>query len=352
MTTTPSLPRSIIPSASQLRILDQRRLPAETTYLDCTTTDSVIDAIKTLAVRGAPAIGLAAAYGLLLGRTAGQGPDETLSQFEAAASALIAARPTAVNLAWAVEHMMTCVRHEHRNAFPEGWADRLKAEADQLFDADRQACLMMGKIGAELIPHGGRVLTHCNAGSLAVSEFGTALAPIYAAHAGGNPVHVFVDETRPLLQGSRLTAFELMAHEVPCTLITDNMAAHVMATHQVDLVIVGADRVAANGDAANKIGTLGVAVLAKHFKIPFYVVCPYSTVDLRTPRGADIEIEERAPSEVREVYGVHVAPRDVNVFNPAFDVTPAELISGIITERGLITGNLSEGLAQQNEVIR
>ena len=349
MTTTPSLPRSIIPSASQLRILDQRRLPAETTYLDCATTDSVIDAIKTLAVRGAPAIGLAAAHGLLLGRTAGQGPDEALSQFEAAASALIAARPTAVNLAWAVEHMMTCVRHEHRNAFREGWANRLKAVADQLFDADRQACLTMGKIGAELIPHGGRVLTHCNAGSLAVSEFGTALAPIYAAHAGGNPVHVFVDETRPLLQGSRLTAFELMAHEVPCTLITDNMAAHVMATHQVDLVIVGADRVAANGDAANKIGTLGVAVLAKHFKIPFYVVCPYSTVDLRTPRGADIEIEERAPSEVREVYGVQVAPRDVNVFNPAFDVTPAELISGIITERGLISGNLSEGLAQQNE---
>ena len=349
MTTTPSLPRSIIPSASQLRILDQRRLPAETTYLDCTTTDSVIDAIKTLAVRGAPAIGLSAAYGLLLGRTAGQSPDDTLSQFEAAASALIAARPTAVNLAWAVEHMMTCVLHEHRNAFREGWADRLKHEADQLFDADRQACLTMGKIGARLIPHGGRILTHCNAGSLAVSEFGTALAPIYAAHSGGNPVHVFVDETRPLLQGSRLTAFELMAHEVPCTLITDNMAAHVMATHQVDLVIVGADRVAANGDAANKIGTLGVAVLAKHFNIPFYVVCPYSTVDLRTPRGADIEIEERAPSEVSEVYGVQVAPQDVNVFNPAFDVTPAELISGIITERGLVAGNLSEGLAQQNE---
>lgn len=349
MATTPLLPRSIIPSAAALRILDQRRLPVETVYLECTTTDSVIDAIKTLAVRGAPAIGLAAAYGLLLGRTAGQSPDDTLSQFEAAASALIAARPTAVNLAWAVEHMMTCVRHEYRNAFREGWADRLKHEADQLFDADRQACLTMGKIGARLIPHGGRILTHCNAGSLAVSEFGTALAPIYAAHSGGNPVHVFVDETRPLLQGSRLTAFELMAHEVPCTLITDNMAAHVMATHQVDLVIVGADRVAANGDAANKIGTLGVAVLAKHFNIPFYVVCPYSTVDLRTPRGADIEIEERAPSEVREVYGVQVAPQDVNVFNPAFDVTPAELISGIITERGLIAGNLSEGLAQQNE---
>ena len=349
MATTPLLPRSIIPSAAALRILDQRRLPVETVYLECTTTDSVIDAIKTLAVRGAPAIGLAAAYGLLLGRTAGQSPDDTLSQFEAAASALIAARPTAVNLAWAVEHMMTCVRHEHRNAFREGWADRLKHEADQLFDADRQACLTMGKIGARLIPHGGRILTHCNAGSLAVSEFGTALAPIYAAHSRGNPVHVFVDETRPLLQGSRLTAFELMAHEVPCTLITDNMAAHVMATHQVDLVIVGADRVAANGDAANKIGTLGVAVLAKHFNIPFYVVCPYSTVDLRTPRGADIEIEERAPSEVREVYGVQVAPQDVNVFNPAFDVTPAELISGIITERGLIAGNLSEGLAQQNE---
>ena len=352
MATTELLPRSIIAEAKQIRILDQRRLPAETAYLDCTTTDSVIQAIKTLAVRGAPAIGLAAAYGLLLGRSADQCPDHRLSQFEAAASALIAARPTAVNLAWAVEHMMTSVRYEHQNAFREGWADRLRAEADQLFEADRQACLTMGKIGAELIPYGGRVLTHCNAGSLAVSEFGTALAPIYAAHAGGNPIHVFVDETRPLLQGSRLTAFELMAHEVPCTLITDSMAAHVMATHQVDLVIVGADRVAANGDAANKIGTLGVAVLAKHFKIPFYVVCPYSTVDLRTPRGADIEIEERAPSEVLEVYGVQVAPRNAKVFNPAFDVTPGELISGIITERGMITGNLSEGLAQQNEVNR
>lgn len=352
MVTTELLPRSIIAEAKQLRILDQRRLPSETAYLDCTTTDSVIEAIKTLAVRGAPAIGLAAAYGLLLGRSAGRDPDHALSQFEAAASALIAARPTAVNLAWAVEHMMTCVRHEHQNAFREGWSDRLRAEADQLFEADRRACLTMGKVGAELIPPGGRVLTHCNAGSLAVSEYGTALAPIYAAYAGGNSIHVFVDETRPLLQGSRLTAFELMAHKVPCTLITDNMVAHVMATHQVDLVIVGADRVAANGDAANKIGTLGVAVLAKHFKIPFYVVCPYSTVDLKTPRGADIEIEERAPSEVREVYGVQVAPRDVKVFNPAFDVTPGELISGIITERGLISGNLSEGLAQQNKINR
>jgi len=343
------LPRSMIAEPDQLRILDQRQLPRETVYLNCRETPDVIDAIKTLAVRGAPAIGLAAAYGLLLGRSEGLAADALLEEFEAAASSLIAARPTAVNLAWAVEAMMHVVRRLHREGFPDGWSSRLRAEADRLYQEDRSSCLEIGRLGASLIPRGGRVLTHCNAGSLAVSEFGTALAPIYVAHAAGNPLHVFVDETRPLLQGARLTAFELMAHGVPCTLITDNMAAHVMASNRIDLVIVGADRVAANGDAANKIGTLGVAVLAKHFHIPFYVACPFSTVDLSTARGEDIEIEERHPSEVACLYGTPTAPENVQVFNPAFDVTPASLIDGIITERGLITGDLAEGLKRQAE---
>lgn len=343
------LPRSMVAETDQLFILDQRQLPRETVYLTCRETAHVIDAIKTLAVRGAPAIGLAAAYGLLLGRLHNANADALLEDFERAGAALVAARPTAVNLAWAVEAMMNKVRCLHREGFPDGWAECLREEADRLYQEDRSSCLEIGRLGAALIPHGGRVLTHCNAGSLAVSEFGTALAPIYVAHDAGNPVHVFVDETRPLLQGARLTAFELMAHGVPCTLITDNMAAHVMASNRVDLVIVGADRVAANGDAANKIGTLGVAILARHFHIPFYVACPYSTVDLSTERGQDIEIEERHPSEVSSLYGTPTAPEGVRVFNPAFDVTPASLIDGIITERGLITGDLSAGLAQQAE---
>jgi methylthioribose-1-phosphate isomerase len=343
------LPRSMMAEPDQLRILDQRQLPRETVYLSCRETPDVIDAIKTLAVRGAPAIGLAAAYGLLLGRSENLAADALLEEFEAAASSLIAARPTAVNLAWAVEAMMQVVRRLHREGFPDDWPTRLRAEADRLYQEDRSSCLEIGRLGASLIPPGGRVLTHCNAGSLAVSEFGTALAPIYVAHDAGNPLHVFVDETRPLLQGARLTAFELMAHGVPCTLITDNMAAHVMASNRIDLVIVGADRVAANGDAANKIGTLGVAVLAKHFHIPFYVACPFSTVDLSTARGEDIEIEERHPNEVTSLYGTPTAPENVQVFNPAFDVTPASLIDGIITERGLITGHLAEGLKRQAE---
>jgi methylthioribose-1-phosphate isomerase len=224
-----------------------------------------------------------------------------------------------------------------------GWRDRLYQQATKLFEADRAACRAIGIAGAALLKDKPSVLTHCNAGSLAVSEYGTALAPIYQAQADGLPVQVWVDETRPVLQGARLTAYELMAHGVPCRLITDNMAAHVMSQGWVDLVLVGADRVARNGDAANKIGTLGVAILAKHYGIPFYVACPWSTIDLETPTGAGIPIEERAGDEVRQVQGVWTAPRDVPVYNPAFDVTPAALITGIITERGILKPNaLSE----------
>ncbi|MEJ6669561.1 MAG: methylthioribose-1-phosphate isomerase [Candidatus Azotimanducaceae bacterium] len=339
------LPRSLVSTVrSELKILDQRGLPETVAYLSCTELSEVIAAIKSLAVRGAPAIGLAAAYGLLLGLE--DCPDDAASiqaELVARGHALIAARPTAVNLSWAVEQMLQFAATQSAAMGETGWRDRLYAQATALFNADRAACRAIGVAGAGLIKDRPSVLTHCNAGSLAVSEYGTALAPIYQAQADGLPVQVWVDETRPVLQGARLTAYELMAHGVPCRLITDSMAAHVMSQGLVDLVLVGADRVALNGDAANKIGTLGVAILAKHYGIPFYVACPWSTVDLATPTGADIIIEERAADEVRQIQGVWTAPHNVPVFNPAFDVTPADLIAGIITERGILMPNaLSE----------
>ncbi len=323
-----------------LQILDQRGLPETVAYLDCSELPQVISAIKNLAVRGAPAIGLAAAYGLVLGLDdCTDEPAGIQAELLTRGQALIAARPTAVNLSWAVEQMLQFAATKAAALNEAGWRDRMYAQATKLFEADRAACRAIGIAGAGLIKGKPSVLTHCNAGSLAVSEFGTALAPIYQAQADGLPVQVWVDETRPVLQGARLTAYELMAHGVPCRLITDNMAAHVMSQGWVDLVLVGADRVAGNGDAANKIGTLGVAVLAQHYGIPFYVACPWSTIDLATPTGAGIIIEERAGDEVRQIQGVWTAPRDVPVFNPAFDVTPAALIAGIITEHGILKPN-------------
>ena len=339
------IPRSLVStSRARLKILDQRGLPERVAYLECSAPSEVISAIKNLAVRGAPAIGLAAAYGLLLGLDdCADEPARIQDELVRRGQALIAARPTAVNLSWAVEQMLDFAATEAAALADAGWRDRLYEQATKLFEADRAACRAIGIAGAALLKDKPSVLTHCNAGSLAVSEFGTALAPIYQAQADGLPVQVWVDETRPVLQGARLTAYELMAHGVPCRLITDSMAAHVMSQGWVDLVLVGADRVARNGDAANKIGTLGVAILAKHYGIPFYVACPWSTIDLETPTGAGIPIEERAGDEVRQVQGVWTAPRDVPVYNPAFDVTPAALITGIITEHGILKPNaLSE----------
>ena len=335
------LPRSLVSTnRARLKILDQRGLPETVAYLDCTELTEVISAIKNLAVRGAPAIGLAAAYGLVLGLDdCAEDPVGIQDELMRRGQALIDARPTAVNLSWAVAQMLHFSTTEAAALAEAGWRDRLYQQATKLFEADRAACRAIGVAGAALLKNKPSVLTHCNAGSLAVSEFGTALAPIYQAQADGLPVQVWVDETRPVLQGARLTAYELMAHGVSCRLITDNMAAHVMAQGWVDLVLVGADRVARNGDAANKIGTLGVAILAKHYGIPFYVACPWSTIDLETPTGADITIEERAGDEVRQIQGVWTAPRGVPVFNPAFDVTPAALIEGIITERGILMPN-------------
>ena len=306
-----------------LELLDQRVLPGRVSYLQIASIADAVEAIRTLAVRGAPAIGVAAAYALAQSL---RGVDDAqfATTLNANAKTLIDARPTAVNLAWA------CNRVRARGE-QEPNAAALLDEARSIHEEDVEQCRKIGEHGEPLIPDGGRVLTHCNAGSLAVSAYGTATAPMYLAHANNKQIHVYADETRPLLQGARLTAWELDRAGIPVTLICDNMAATLMSQGAIDLILVGTDRVARNGDVANKIGTLGLAVLANHFGVPFYVACPSSTYDASTPTGKDIPIEQRAPEEV---LGEHAAA--VDVYNPAFDVTPAHLVTGIITERGQV----------------
>lgn len=328
------VPRAVVWSKGALSLLDQTRLPHDEVYLDCDSVESVHSAIARLSVRGAPAIGIAAAYGLIVGLDALASSDEFLQRLEARGEYLIGARPTAVNLAWAVRRMLRVARAAGNRTPPE-ILELLEAEAIAIHDEDRAACRAIGEAGLPLVRSHPHLLTHCNAGSLAVSELGTALAPIYLAAREGTPVHVFVDETRPLLQGARLTAWELSRAGVDNTLITDNMAATVMASGRVDAVIVGADRVAANGDVANKIGTMNLAILCQYFGLPFYVACPVSTIDADTPTGADIVVEERAAEEVTGVGEVMHAATGTRVFNPAFDVTPARLVTAIITERGV-----------------
>ena len=325
-----------VASPGRLRLLDQTRLPEAEVYFPVDTLPVLIDAIKRLAVRGAPAIGCAAALGLAA--VAEHYPEDLAAfraQLDADAGPLAAARPTAVNLRWAVERM----KKEFRAASPET-ADAarrvLRRSALAILAEDIALCRAIGKAGAELLPDGATVLTHCNAGALATGDFGTALAPIYAAAEAGRRIRVFSDETRPLLQGSRLTAWELHRAGIEVWTICDNMAGLVMREGKIDLVIVGADRIAANGDTANKIGTYSVAVLAKHHGIPFYVAAPYSTFDLALADGRGIPIEERDPAEIGHGFGRVTAPEGVNFYNPAFDVTPAELITGYITERGIL----------------
>lgn len=316
-----------------LRLLDQTRLPEKTVYLDCRDVQSVWDAIKRLSVRGAPAIGIAAAYGCVIG---GQ-----RDQFALAASHLATSRPTAVNLFWAIERMKRVTP-----ATPEA----LLAEAKRIHDEDRAMCRRIGEFGLSLIeqlPAARRgVLTHCNAGALATGGIGTATAPMYLAQDKGVKFNVFADETRPLLQGARLTAFELAAAGVDVTLICDNMAAQVMREGRIGMVITGADRIAANGDAANKIGTYGVAILAKHHGVPFYVAAPSSTFDLDMADGSLIPIEQRAAEEITEGFGKRTAPANARTYSPAFDVTPASLITAIITEKGLIQPVTTENVRQ------
>jgi methylthioribose-1-phosphate isomerase len=331
------------------RLIEQTRLPVEVVYLDVYDVSGMVDAIYRLAVRGAPAIGVAAAYGVLLGvqGRAASGPEEFMAHLADVSKRLAAARPTAVNLFWALERMSQRARAERaRSAGTPALIAALFDEAHKIQREDKEQCDKMGQFGAELIRDGMRLLTHCNAGALATAGIGTALAPMYTAHAQGKRIEVFADETRPLLQGARLTAFELHAAGIPVTLITDNMAGRVMSEGRIDAVFVGSDRIAANGDVCNKIGTYSVAVLARHHGIPFYVVAPLSTFDLRTPTGKEIPIEERGAEEVTHGFGRQTAPSGVRVYNPAFDVTPAALVSGIITEVGLIEAPNNERLRE------
>jgi methylthioribose-1-phosphate isomerase len=314
-----------------IRLIDQTRLPAELVYLDCRDVEAVWEAIKSLRVRGAPAIGVAAAMGVVVGVQRHQG--DFAKRLHDVVAYLRTSRPTAVNLFWALDRVAAMARP---SMSPSECATRLWQEALAIRDEDAAMCRAMGRIGAELIASGDGVLTHCNTGGLATAEYGTALAVIFTAAEQGKNIHVFADETRPLLQGARLTMWELQQHGVPATLICDGMAGQVMKEGRVQKVFVGADRIAANGDAANKIGTYSVAVLARHHHIPFYVVAPSSTFDLSLSNGTEIPIEQRDPREITHGFGKPIAPEGASVYNPAFDVTPADLISGIVTEKGII----------------
>jgi len=320
-----------------LRLIDQTLLPTEYVEIDLRDVPGVWEAIKSLRVRGAPAIGVAAAYGAVIGARS-QGCEEARVVRRALADAtasLRTSRPTAVNLFWALDRMEGCLNETETD---DGRAilEKLLAEARRIDEEDRAMCRAIGQHGSALVQPGQGILTHCNAGGLATAEYGTALAVVFAAHEQGKSVRVFADETRPLLQGARLTAWELARRGIPVTLICDNMAAQVMRERKVQMVVVGADRIASNGDTANKIGTYGVALLAKAHRIPFYVAAPSSTFDLSIPDGNAIEIEQRDPREITHGFGRQTAPEGVDVYNPAFDVTPAELIAGIITEKGVI----------------
>jgi methylthioribose-1-phosphate isomerase len=326
-------PVSWSPDGHGVRILDQRELPEREVYRDLRTPDEVYDAILTLAVRGAPAIGIAAAMGVTLALDGTEDRSEADRKVLHAVARIGGARPTAVNLAWALGRMKRTMV-EHR-ADPTALHATLIEEATRILDEDREMCHLIGEHGAQLIPHGARVLTHCNAGALATGGLGTALAAIYIATEQGKKVEVYADETRPLLQGSRLTAWELARAGIPVTVLIDSAAASLMKDGEIDLVIVGADRIAANGDTANKIGTYPLAIAAKHHGIPFYVAAPASTFDAATKTGEGILIEQRNPDEVRNSLGVVTAPAAAAVYNPAFDVTPASLITAIISDRGV-----------------
>jgi methylthioribose-1-phosphate isomerase len=307
-----------------LHLLDQRLLPREETWVACRTADEVAEAIRTMVVRGAPAIGVSAAFGMAMAAR----QDDDLAR---AAGVLKRSRPTAVNLSWAVDRMLAATGDP-------------TAEAERILVEDVEANRAMGRHGAELLGARSTVLTHCNAGALATGGYGTALGVIRAAVEAGKRVAVFADETRPYLQGARLTAWELQRDGIDVTLITDNMSGHFFQQGEFDAVIVGADRIAANGDAANKIGTYTVAVLAGAHGVPFYIAAPLSTIDLACPSGAEIPIEERSANEVVEIFGARVAPEGVHVRHPAFDVTPARLITAIITERGVLRPPFEESI--------
>lgn len=335
-----------------VRMIDQSLLPGQIVYLTLTHEQQVAEAITTLKVRGAPAIGVTAAFGMALAlyrllRERGETPAlvEAQEHLQVVGELFRRTRPTAVNLQWAIERMLRRANRaiNERCSLPH-LAQALRDEAQAIADEDFQACLSMGRYGAELIADGDILLTHCNAGSLATAGWGTALAPMYVAHRAGKHLHVYVDETRPVLQGARLTAWELQQEGIPLTLITDSMAGYFMRYGGIKAIFVGADRIAANGDVANKIGTYSIAVLAKAHSIPFYVVAPRSTIDLKLSSGEQIPIEQRQPDEITHVRGVEIAPAGIDVANPAFDITPHSYVTAIITEAGITRPPYNESL--------
>ena len=338
-----SAPESISFAGDTLVLLDQTKLPRELVNLDCTTVDQTHDAIKRLVVRGAPAIGIAAAYGVCLARD--DDGKRSRNAYLNAIEYLATSRPTAVNLFWALDRMKSVVE-ESADSSIDDLADRLHREAVAIHNEDREMCKNIGRNGASLLTGKGKILTHCNAGGLATSMWGTALAPIYQLHESGEKIEVFADETRPLLQGARLTAWELSQAGVPVTVLTDSMAGSLLRNGEIGAVIVGADRIAANGDVANKIGTYSLAVLAKYHGVPFFVAAPSSTFDLTLDNGDLIPIEQRGRDEVANPHGTQVVPEAAEVMNPAFDNTPAELVTAIITERGVVEAPNREKLAE------
>ena len=338
-----------------LLLLDQTRLPGETTWVECDSAEAVATAIQDMIVRGAPAIGVSAAYGVAIEANRGRSDssDKFQRRMQDAITTLGKSRPTAVNLFWALDRMRRKMEElTDRNSpdaeppSPTVVADQLMKEAQAMEEEDVSINRRIGAHGNTLIHDGARILTHCNAGALATADYGTALGVIRAAHDAGKRIHVHADETRPYLQGARLTAWELMQDNIPVTLNCDNMAGWLMANKRIDLVITGADRIAANGDTANKIGTYSLAVLAKYHHIPFYIAAPLSTIDLQLPDGSGIPIEERPAKELTEFRGIRIAPEGVHAYNPAFDVTPAELITAIITEEGVLRHPFSKSISR------
>ncbi len=333
--------RSLEWKHDRLRLLDQQQLPQEITYLEYTDYIEVAAAIKTMVVRGAPAIGLAAAFGMAIAarQSTATKPEDFLADMRKAGDYLGRSRPTAVNLSWAISHLLKFVTarvESDPNVSVENLKQALATEAQALYQADLDVCKRISTHAQSLIPDLAQVIHHCNTGALVASDYGTALGIIRVAHEQGKQIHVFLDETRPRLQGASLSAFEMKAIGVPHTVIVDGASGHVMSTHKIDACLVGCDRVAANGDVANKIGTYNLALVARAHNVPFYVACPLSTLDMSLASGKEINIEERADTEITEVKGQQITPDDTPVFNPAFDVTPAEYVTAIVTEKGIV----------------
>ncbi len=329
----------------KIRMIDQTRLPGELVHLEITQLDVLGEAIKSLRVRGAPALGVAGAFGTLLSAQLFHGEDKAafFTQLERDMKYLRATRPTAVNLGWALDRMRDVAQSHLASSLAEIKA-ALREEAQMIFEEDRRTCRALAEHGATLVPQNATVMTHCNTGALATADYGTALGVLFAAHAQGKKLHVFVDETRPLLQGARLNMWELMNEGIDCTLICDNTAAFVMQRQHIDFCVVGADRIAANGDTANKIGTYSLAVNARQHGVPFYIAAPISTIDFNIRAGKEIPIEERSAEEVTAGFGRRTAPEGSRVYSPAFDVTPHELIAAIITEAGVIQPPFGQNL--------